>query len=172
MSHPIPVTPLCAARCSNRLDLVPSRFAAVLWCTWLALVCVVMLFGVAIPWPLRLGICGGVIGLGLRSIQSFVWLAGRRGVRVIEWSDDGEFLITVGPAPVRLPASLGPGSFRCGNRWWVLRFMTQPGPHTCLVVEQPDDTRAFRRLSRCVDASLRRSSGRSSRTAVTIPPKV
>jgi hypothetical protein len=172
MSHPIPATPPSAAPCSNRLELAPSRLAAALWCAWLILVCVVTLFGVAIAWPVRVGICGGVIGLGLRSIQSFVWLAGRRGVRVIEWSEDAEFMITMGSSSVRIPARLGSGSFRCGTRSWVLRFMTQPGPRVCLVVENPDDTRAFRRLSRCLDSSLRRSPGRSSRPAVTIPPKV
>jgi hypothetical protein len=172
MYPPTLATPPYAGRCSNCLELTPSRLAAALWYAWLALVCLVTLFGVALPWPVRCAICLGVIVPAVRSVESFVRLAGPRAVRAIEWSEEGEFTIAVGTMWTRHRAIPSAGSFRGGAKWWVLRFVTQSGPRLVLVVETPHDTRAFRRLSRCLDARLFRASGRSSRPAVTMPPKV
>ena len=96
MSQPIPDTPPCVAYCS-RIDLNPSRFAAVLWFAWLALVCVVVLTGVALPLAPRLVLSLAVLLPGIRCIRSFVLLAGSQAVRTIEWSEEGEFGVRLGP---------------------------------------------------------------------------
>lgn len=171
MSQPIPDTQPCVASCS-RIDLAPSHFAAVLWFAWLTLVCVVLLFGVVLPWPLRLALCVVVVVPGIHCIRSFVLLGGSRAVRAIEWSDLGEFVVHLGPGLTRHPATLGVGSFRLGVQLWVLRFTTPVGPRTVLIAGGMQEPRAFRRLSRCLTAYLGRASGRGTAPAVTIRPKV
>jgi len=172
MSHPILATPPFAAHCSRRIDLIPSRLAAALWFAWLALVCGVTLFAVALPYSVRLAICVAVVAPGLRSVRSFVLLEGARAVRVIEWSDEGEFAIRLGPELLRQPAVLCAGSFRLGVQMWVLRFATPLGTRPVLIAGRVQDAQAFRRLSRCLNACMRRAYGRGSRPAVTIRPKV
>ena len=172
MSHPILATLPCAAHCSRRIDLIPSRLAAALWFAWLTLVCAVTLVAVALPYSARVAICIAVIAPGLRSVRSFVLLEGSYAVRTIEWSDDGEFAVLLGSKRIRQPASLGAGSFRLGLQVWVLRFVTPSGTHPVLIAGGVQDVRAFRRLSRCLNTRMRRASGRCSRPTVTIQPKV
>ena len=172
MSQPTLATPPCAAQCSRRIDLVPSPLAAVLWFAWLTLVCGVTLFAVALPYSVRLVLCIAVVAPGIRSVRSFVLLEGSNAVRSIEWSEEGEFLVRLGPRFLPQPASLAAGSFRLGVRVWVLRFVTPSGTHPVLIAGGIQDVRAFRRLSRCLNTRMRRASGRGSRPAVTIQPKV
>ena len=172
MSHPILATQPCAAHCSRRIDLIRSRLAAALWFAWLALVCGVTLFAVALPYSARLAICVAVVATGIRSVRSFVLLEGTYAVRTIEWSDEGEFVVWLGPKLVRQPAVLCAGSFRLGVQVWVLRFETPSGTRPVLIAGGVQDARAFRRLSRCLNTRMRRASGRGSRPAVTIRPKV
>jgi hypothetical protein len=171
MSHPIPATPPCAASCS-RIDLKPSFSAAVLWYSWLLLVCAVALFTVALPWIARASICVAVAVPGIRCVSSFVLLKGEGAVRAIEWSEEGEFAIRLGPRFTREVATLGAGSFRLGVRWWVLRFVTPSGAHPVLIAGAIQDVRGFRRLCRCLNRHLGWASGRRVRPAVTMPPKV
>jgi hypothetical protein len=159
MSHPIPATPPCAASCS-RIDLVPSRPAAVLGFAWLILVCVVALFTVALPWFVRLAICVAVAAPGIRTVNSFVLLQGRRAVRAIEWTQEGEFAVWIGPELAREAAALGSGSFRLGVECWVLRFVTPSGTRPVLIVGSVQDVRAYRRLCRCLALRRRWASGR------------
>jgi hypothetical protein len=143
-----------------------------LWFAWLALAGCVTLFAVALPWPARIAICIAFIAPGVHCIRSFVLLKGPDAVRAIEWSEEGEFGVWLGPAFTRYPATLATGSFRLGREVWVLRFSTPLGPRPVLVAGAVQDTRPFRRLSRSLSGHLRRASGRRHRPAVTIQPKV
>jgi len=143
-----------------------------LWSAWLALACAVTAFAVALSWPVRAAACVAVAASGIRSVRSFVMLRGAKAVRAIEWSEEGEFAVLLGPGFARHAATLAAGSFRLGVGAWVLRFKTPGGTHPVLVAARVHDVRAFRRLSRCLNTSLRRASGRGSRPAVTIQPKV
>jgi hypothetical protein len=167
MSHPIPATPPCAASCS-RIDLNASHLAAALGYTWLTLVCTVVLFAVALPWLARASICVAVIAPGIRCIRSFVLLEGKGAVRAIEWSDEGELSVRLGPELHLESASLGAGSFRLGVEWWVLRLVTPSGIRPVLIAGAVQDVRGFRGLSRCLCRHMRWASGRRSRAAVTI----
>ena len=171
MSHPTPDTPPCVAYCS-RIDLKPSRLAAALWFAWLALVCVVVLAAVALPWIVRLTVCLAVGLPGARCISSFVLLAGAHAVRSIEWSEEGDFGVRLGPQLTPHPATLAAGSFRWGVQVWVLRFMTPVGLRPVLIAGGVQDEERFRRLSRGLTAHLRRASGRGAGPTVTIRPKV
>jgi hypothetical protein len=171
MSRQIPDTPPCAACCS-RLDLIPSRFAAVLWFAWLALVCAATLFAVALPWPVRVAICIAIVVPGIRCIREFVLLEGPRAVRAIEWTEEGAFAVRLGPELTAHPATLAAGSFRLGVQLWVLRFMTPMGLCPVLITGGAQDARPFRRLTRCLTMHLRRAPGRGTAPTVTIRPKV
>jgi hypothetical protein len=152
--------------------LIPSRLAAGACLAWLALACGVTWFGVALPTPARAAICAVVALSGFHAVRTFVLLRGPRAVRTIEWTGSGEFFVYLGMSSAPQPALLANGSFRLGVRFWVLRFTTPSGPRAVLVEEAAGGGQAFRRLSRCLIGHIRRGSGRSSRPAVTIRPKV
>lgn len=120
----------------------------------------------------RVTICAVVALAGWHAVRTFVLLRGPRAVRAIEWTGSGELFVYLGMSPEPQPASLANGSFRLGVRFWVLRFATPFGTRAVLVEEAAAADRAFRRLSRCLMGHIRRGSGRSSRPAVTIRPKV
>jgi hypothetical protein len=151
--------------------LIPSLLAAGAWLTWLAMACTVTCFAVALPWLARLVICAIVAAAGVHGLRAFVLLAGPRAIRAIEWNEAGELSVCLGAGLARYPAILSPGSFRLGLRFWVLRFATPVGPRSVLVAEAVAASRAYRRLSRCLEGQLRRGSGRGRRPAVTIRPK-
>ena len=171
MSHPTPDTPRCVAY-SSRIDLVPSRLAATLWITWLTLVCAVALSAEALPWLVRIALCTVVLLPGIRCVRSFVLLGGPEAVRAIEWSEEGDFRVCLGPGFEPQPAALAPGSFRLGVACWVLRFITPAGLRPVLIAGGVQDAARFRRLSRCLTVHLRLASGRRAGVTVTIRPKV
>jgi hypothetical protein len=171
MFQKIPATPRCAAHCS-RIDLRPSRGAAALWLAWLSLVCGATLFAVALPWHVRLAVCMAVAIPGFRCVRSFVLLEGPHAVRAIEWSDEGGFVVFLGPSLRPQAASVGAGSFRFGLQLWALRFTTPLGPRSVFIAGGAQEPLAFRRLCRCLNGHLRRASGRANRPTVTIRPKV
>lgn len=138
----------------------------------MALACAVTWFAVALPGLVRLAICSAIGAAGALGIRTFVLLAGPRAIRAIEWNEAGDLYVCLGATRARQPAALSNGSFRLGVRFWVLRFATPAGPRSVLVEEAASAPRAFRRLSRCLNRHMRRGTGRSSRPAVTIPPKV
>jgi len=171
MSHPIPAARRCADSSCNRIDLIPSLPAASAWFGWLALACIATWLS-SLPWLACAAIGAVVVGAGVPAVRSFVLLKGPRAVRAIEWTESGEFTVCIGASLARHPATLASGSFRLGARFWVLRFATPAGARSVLVQEASLNSGAFRRLSRCLDAHLRRGSGRSRQPAVTIRPKV
>jgi hypothetical protein len=171
MFQSTPDTLPCVAYCF-RIDLNPSRFAAALWLAWLALAGAVAVSASALPWFLRLAVCLAVWLPGIRCIRSFVLLVGPQAVRSIEWSEEGDFAVRLGPQRALQPATLATGSFRVGAQWWVLRFITPRGLRPVLIAGGVQDEEGFRRLSRCLTAQLRRASGRGAGPTVTIRPKV
>jgi hypothetical protein len=171
MPQPIPDTPPCVAYCF-RIDLKPSRVAAALWFAWLVLVCIVVVCAVALPGVARIALCLAVWLPGIRCIRTFVLLAGAQAVRSIEWSEEGDFGVRLGPQLASHPVTLAAGSFRWGTQIWVLRFMTPVGLCPVLIAGGLQDAESFRRLSRCLTTHLRRASGRAAAPAVTIRPKV
>jgi len=152
--------------------LIPSRLAAVLWFAWLALVGVVVLTGVALPLAPRLVLSLAVLLPGIRGVRSFVLLGGPHAVRAIEWSEEGDFGVRLGPQLTLQPATLAAGSFRWGVQLWVLRFVTPAGLRPVLIAGGVQDVEKFRRLSRCLMTHLHRASGRGAGPTVTIRPKV
>jgi hypothetical protein len=172
MCPPIPAARHSAGVFSNRIEVIPSLVAASAWFAWLALACTVTWLAVALPWFLRFSICATVAAAGLRGMRAFVLLRGPHAVRAIEWTDAGEWSVCLGAKLERHAATLANGSFRLGDRYWVLRFKTTAGACSVLVEEKASTSRAFRRLSRCLHGHVRRGSGRSRQPAVTIRPKV
>ena len=172
MSHPTLARPICAGAFSNRIDLVPSVFAASMWIAWLSVTCAVCWFAVALPGLARLVICVAISIAGFRGLHAFVLLRGPQAIRAIEWNEEGSLSVCLGATHAKYPATLAKGSFRLGLRFWVLRFSTPVGPRAVLVEEGRRTSCAFRRLSRCLNGQLRRASGRAGRPAVTMPPKV
>jgi hypothetical protein len=171
MPPPTPDTPPCVAYCF-RIDLHPSRVAAALWFAWLVLVGVVVISAGALPGVVRLALCLAVWLPGISCIRSFVLLAGSQAVRSIEWSEEGDFGVRLGPQLTPHPATLAMGSFRWGLQIWVLRFVTPVGLRPVLIAGGVQDVESFRRLSRRLTTHLRRASGRGAAPAVTIRPKV
>ena len=172
MSHPILAARRSAVSSCNRIELIPSLFAAGAWFAWLALACAVTWFAVALPAGLRFTLCAAVALAGARAISGFVLLRGPRAVKAIEWNEAGEWFVCLGATATPLPATLSRGSFRLGLRYWVLRFATPVGPRSVLVAEPARTRSDFRRLSRSLNGHLRRGSGHSGPPAVTSRPKV
>jgi hypothetical protein len=172
MSPKIPGAPPCAGTSCNRIDLVPSVRAAGAWLAWLALVCAVCWFAVALPGIVRFAVCVAVAATGFHGLRAFVLLRGPRAIRAIEWNEEGCLSICLGATCTPSPAVLASGPFRMGARFWILRFATPAGSRSVLVEEERYSPRAFRRLSRQLNGQLRRANGRARRPAVTMPSKV
>ncbi|MBC8025064.1 MAG: hypothetical protein H7Y89_03660 [Steroidobacteraceae bacterium] len=164
MSQTIRATPRSAGFSSSRIDLLPSRRAAIAWFAWLALVCAITLCAVALPLIVRMALCVLVAMPGIRTVCSFVMLIGPRSVRVIEWTG-ATLTILVGPDRQPLAATWGDGSFRPGRHWLALTFDTPAGKRQVLVDGRYQDARAFRRLCCEFSRSLKGSSGRDSGTS-------
>jgi hypothetical protein len=163
MSRPIRATPRSAECSCTRIELLPSRRAAVAWFAWLILVFAITICAVALPWPARIAICAVWAVAGLRTLRSFVQLRGSRAVRAIDWTG-GVLTIQVGPARQPVRAAWNRASFRPGRQWLALAFDTPSGRRQVLIDGRSQDTRAFRRLCREFSRSLKGSSGRASRT--------
>lgn len=161
MSQTIRATPRSAGFSPRRIDLLPSRRAAIAWLAWLSLVCGITLCAVALPLILRMAFCVLIATSGIRTVRSFVMLRGARCVRSIEWTGS-TLSILVGPERRPLAATWGTGSFRPGRHWLALTFDTPAGRRRVLVDGQYQDARAFRRLCREFSRGLKDSSGRDS----------
>jgi hypothetical protein len=132
----------------------------------------VTLFAVSLPWMARVSLCVVSAAPGIWCVRSFVLLRGKLSVRAIEWTDEGDFVVLLGPGLIRELASLGAGSFRLGVQWWVIWFHTPSGTRPVLIAGAVQDARAFRGLCRCLSVYGRRPAGRRAPPAVTIRPKV
>jgi len=138
---------------------------AAAWIAWLLAVCAAMLFGVALPLYARIVLCLAAATSTLGGLHTFVLLRGPHAIRVLEWSEAGEFIAYVGSEPCGVPARLARGSFRLGAGLLVLRLALPNSVRSVLIDGGIQDTPAFRRLCRRLAAHSRRGSD-------TIPRKV
>lgn len=164
MSQTTRATPRSAGNSSGRIDLVPSRRAAIAWLSWLALVVAVTSCAVALPLPLRAAAGLLVVGAGVRRVRSFVLLRGSRAVRAIEWGGSSFILHLVSQAKP-LAATVSAASFRPGRQWLVFVFDTAAGRFSVLVDGRYQEARAFRRLCREFSRELKASARRDSRAS-------
>jgi hypothetical protein len=155
-------TPHSAASCSTRIDLIPSRLAAVVCGIWLALVLACVLCAVALPSIVRVAICAVVVVPGITTLGRFILMMGPLGIRAVEGSNDDQWWVFLGNSTRPVPARLHPDSFRFGVHLMVLRFRTPLGTLSALVVGPLLMPQAYRRLCRIVDRCLHRASGASA----------
>jgi hypothetical protein len=154
-----------AAHCCNRIEISPSRRAAVLWFAWLLALGCAIFFGVALPLYARLTICAAIAATCLPVSWCCVLVRGPRAVRRLEWSQAEGLTVFLGPALVASPAELAAGSFRLGNQVLVLRLTTEFGVRFALIDSSVQDMASFRRLCRRLNSRPRRppkGSGRPS----------
>ncbi len=156
----IPAAPRFAAHCSNRIEINPSRRAAVVWFGWLTALCAAIFLGVALPLHSRLAICLGLAGICLPVCRSCFLLLGTGAIRCLEWSehepDERKYTAYLGPALIASPARLEKGSFRLGNEILVLRLATAFGVRLVLIDSSVQDPAPFRRLCRYLKTRPRR----------------
>jgi hypothetical protein len=136
----------CAAPC-DRLELTPSRRAALAWWSWAIVATAALASAAALPWLVR--ILGGLLLILVtgRAVERFVSLRGPRSLHAIEWGTNPGFLLLLGNGR-RLPAVAARGCRRYGIGLWILRFDTISGPVAALVDTRLQEPRALRRLSR------------------------
>jgi hypothetical protein len=156
----IRAAPRSAARCSNRIEIIPSRRAALLWIGWLLALCCAIFLGVALPLPARLAICSWLLATCIPVLRSFILLRGSRAVRRLEWTEgesgEGSLTAFLGPALMASPAQLTNGCFRLGNQVLVLRLATGFGVRSVLVDSSVQEPEPFRRLCRRLETRPRR----------------
>ena len=138
----------CAARCSGRIEIVPSRRVALAWLAWLTACLSVLMFGVAMPWPARLVLGLVLVAANIPALRVGVLLRGPRAVRRLQWDGEGKFELGLGDDPQPRPATLSAASFRLGIAFLVLWFSTPAGSRVVLIDGGRQDPVAFRRLSR------------------------
>ena len=164
MSRPTRATPRSAGCSSKRIEIQPSRRAAIAWFAWIALVCLVTLCGVALPLAARIAVSALIAIAGVRTLRSFVLLRGPRAVRAISWSG-ASLRIEIGPERKSVEATLNPASFRPGRQWLALRFDTPAGGRQVLIDGHSQEPGAFRSLCREFSRGLKASTRRDSRTS-------
>ncbi len=162
MSQTTRATPRSAESSSTRIELLPSRRAALAGFAWLILIGTITICAVALPLPIRIAICALTALAGLRTLRSFVLLRGPLGVRAIDWTG-GALTIQVGPERQPIGATWNRASFRPGRQWLALAFDTPSGRRQVLIDGRYQDTRAFRRLCREFSRGVTGSAGRDSR---------
>src|SRR4051812_15959102 len=111
----------CAAHSCNQIELTPSWRLAAMAVGWLGAFCAMVLAGVALALPARIGICAAAIAGGAHAIRSTFLLADRRSVRVLRW-DDNTLRVVVGPFGNEVRVTLAPGSFDWGRFGMLLRL--------------------------------------------------
>lgn len=157
----IHTVPRSAAHFYNRIEISPSRRAALLWFTWLLGVCCAMLLAVALPLAVRLAICAAVLATCVPVSWSCILIRGPRAIRRLEWSAGGPegegFTASFGRSLTASPADLAAGSFRLGNEVLVLRLATSMGVRFVLIDSATQDSASFRRLCRRLKTHPRRS---------------
>ena len=131
---------------------------AALWLSWLGVVCVALLFAVAVPWLARIAICLVLVISNVRSVGVCVLLRGTRAVRALEWQEQGDFTLVSGTPRLFSPAALAAGCFRLGSIV-VLRLSTAAGMRVVLIDGGLQEMRAFRRLCRRLAWRGSRGSG-------------
>jgi hypothetical protein len=163
MSRPIPVTRRCAAPSCSRIDLKPSRRAAILGIGWLAALSWSILAAVDLPLPARIAICVCAATAGLATIQSVFLLRGSRAVRSLQWNDKGQINAVLGERKNEYPVTVRPGSFRLGRQGLLLWLETGHGSFAVFIDAREQEPRAFRGLCRLLNRPLLRFPDESTR---------
>lgn len=132
------------SRC--RIDLVPSLRAATLAACWLLLVCGVLLGALALPLPVRIGLCIAIATPGMAAIRRSFLMKGRRAVHTLDWSLG--WRVELGPGRTETCVTLRPGSFRVGRAFLFLWLQSRDGTHGVLIDGGRQEPHAFRRLCR------------------------
>lgn len=130
----------------SRIEIVPSRRAAAWAGGWLALVCGVLVAAVALPLPVRVGLCIAIATPGLAAIRGCMLLAGRRAVRMLDWS--AGWRARIGPGTTETSVTLQVGSFRVGQAFLLLWLRSCDGIHGVFIDAGGQDPVTFRRLCR------------------------
>src|SRR5688500_12518015 len=123
MSQTTRATPRSAESSSTRIELLPSRRAAVAGFAWLILIGTITICAVALPLPIRIAICALPALAGLRTLRSFVLLRGPLGVRAIDWTG-GALTLQVGPEIQPFDASWYDAPYRSCLQWLALDHAT------------------------------------------------
>ena len=148
MSRTIPGTRPCVApSCSSRIELAPSRRAAALAASWLILVCAVVIGAVALPLPVRIGLCLAIATPATLAIRRVLLLRGRSAVHILGWQG-GAWLAWIGPGRIETPVTLQAGSFRVGRLFLLLWLRGRDGIHGIFIDAGRQEPRSFRRLCR------------------------
>jgi hypothetical protein len=166
ISRPTPDSPDCAGRCFGQIELIPSARAATLIACWLAACCTALLFGVALPLPLRIGLCIAAATCGLTGIGSTFLLSGGRSVRSLEWRD-GSLVASLGPDRLAREVTVIAGSFDLGQLGLLLWLKSCDGIHSVFIDAGKQEVCAIRRLYRrlkWVPAGARDSRNRQADT--------
>jgi hypothetical protein len=102
----------------------------------------------------RGALCLAALAFNASAIRRCVLLLASESVRALEWREQGDFTVVLGPARVALPATLAAGSFRLGV-FLLLRLKTARGMRAVLIDGERQEIRGFRRLCRFVGLARR-----------------
>jgi hypothetical protein len=160
MSRPTRATPRYAARCAERIDLLPSRRLVACAFLWLALTCGAV-FASSLPWVTCLAICVPFAAWYARCVRSAVQHRGRHAIQAVGWSEEGLLVAWTASRTGPLQATIAPGSFRLGSSLLVLTLDTHDKRHALLVDAHAHDPAAFRRLCRHLQGVPQRRSRRA-----------
>jgi hypothetical protein len=108
----------------------------------------VVLAGNSLPWAVRLAIGLILVAANIPAIRVAVLLRGARGVRIVEWDEEGRIRLRLGAGLDLRPATLQVASFRLGIVFLVLWFATPAGARMVVIDGGRQDPVAFRRLCR------------------------
>ena len=145
MSPPTRARRPCAAPC-DRLELTPSRRAALAWWSWAFIATAALAGASMLPWLVR--ILGGLLLIFItnRAVARFVALRDPRSLHAIEWGTESGLLVRLGSGR-RVPAVAARGCRRYGIGLWILRFDTLSGAVAVVIDTRLQEPRSLRRLS-------------------------
>ena len=147
MSPKIPSWRPCAAHSCNRIEPVPSWRVAAILASWLSAFCVMVLAGVALALPARIGICVAVMLGGVCAIHSAFLLGNRHSVRALRW-DETNLYVVLGRSNTEVRVTLAPGSFDWGRFGMLLRLRTCDGVRVIFIDVGRQEEASLRALAR------------------------
>jgi len=174
MCPPIPYRQPCAAQSCRRIELKPSKRAALLGIGWLAALVWMILAAVDLPLPARIATCLCTATAALVAFQSVFLLRGPNGVQALQWTDKGQITAFLGRREKNeYSVTVRPGSFRLGRLGLLLWLETGDGSRAVFIDAGLQEPRAFRGLCRLLSGPVPGASRASAHgQADTIRPKV
>jgi hypothetical protein len=131
-----------------------------------------MLWGVAVPLPVRIAICIGAATFGVAGIRRYFLFEGKNAVRALAWGPDAALIATLGSRRLAVPVELAPGSFRLGRLGLFLWLRGCDGKYAVFIDVGIQEICAIRRLSRRLAWAPGRDRAVQGGQADTIGPKV